>query len=105
MGLFDGGSTRALLEAHQADCREDRQRTREAFTQVVQQINDVERRLEKQAIEATTRVELGQQTMHQQNAQRFDKIEGLVQRSFIAVIAALIGVIAFGLQHFLGKYL
>lgn len=83
---------RELLKAHEQDCKEDRERTRAAFSEV------------QHAQEASeARIAARQMTMHTENGARFDKIESQNGRVLFGVMLILLTVLGYLAQHYIGK--
>lgn len=95
-------STRAILEAHKAECAETNARTREMFQEMKASQKETEVRLEKSLQEVAVRFAVEQSAHHADNQRRFDKLEDQVRQltTKLAAIIAGVAILGWVVEHF-----
>jgi hypothetical protein len=90
------------LDAHKAECLEDRERTREMFKDLREDQKATEQRLEKALTEVANRLTAMQAAHQVDNQRRFDKLESQVGRitGKLAAVIAGIAVLMWAVEHF-----
>jgi cell division protein ZapA (FtsZ GTPase activity inhibitor) len=95
-------SQEAGLNAHKAECLEDRERTRDMFKDLREDQKATEQRLEKALTEVANRLTLVQAAHQVDNQRRFDKLESQVGKitGKLAGVIAGIAVLMWAVEHF-----
>jgi hypothetical protein len=90
------------LDAHKAECLENRARTRDLIADLRISQKDSEDRLSKALSEVANRFALEQSAHHVDNQRRFDKLEDQVNKITGKLAMLIAGVAVFGwvVEHF-----